>query len=104
MEEATSEIVRDWSSQYELEGQPFPEQVAKAVAGIKAVSQKRWKKSKGATDPYHAQLWIFGDAAGEACWIKGHAAGVRRKAPAEGKFRGGLSFKNQTHTLFWGIF
>jgi hypothetical protein len=100
MEEATSEIVRGLSSHYELEGQTFPEQVAKAVEGIKAVSQKRWKKSKGATDPYHVQLWIFGNAAGEACWIKGHAAGVRRKAPAEGKFRVDLSL-NELLQLSW---
>jgi len=38
-----------------------------------------------------AQLWIFGDAASEACWIKGHAAGARRKALAEGRFRVDLS-------------
>jgi len=100
MEEATREIVRGLSSHYELEGQTLPERVAKAAEGINAVSQKRWKKSKGATDPYHAQLWIFGDAAGEACWIKGHAAGVRRKAPAEGKFRVDLSL-NELLQLSW---
>ncbi len=91
MEEATREIVRGLSSHYELEGQTIPERVAKAVEGIKSVSKKRRKTNKGSTDPYHAQLWIFGDAAGEACWIKGHAAGVRRKAPAEGKLRVDLS-------------
>lgn len=91
MEEATREIVRGLGSHYELAGQTMPERVAKAAEGIKAVSKKRWKKSKGSTDPYHAQLWIFGDAVGEACWLKGHAAGIRRKTPAEGKLRVDLS-------------
>jgi hypothetical protein len=100
MEDATREIVRGLSSHYELAGQPNPERVAKAVEGIKAVSRRRWKKSKGATDPRHAQLWILGDAVGEACWIKGHAAGVRRKAPAEGKFRVDLSL-NELLQLSW---
>jgi len=75
----------------ELEGQVAPERVAKAVKALKAASGKRWKKGKGATDPYHAQLWIVGDSIGEACWLKGHAAGIRRKAPAQGKIRVDLS-------------
>jgi hypothetical protein len=28
---------------------------------------------------------------GEACWLKGHSAGIRRKTPAEGKIRVDLS-------------
>jgi hypothetical protein len=87
MEEAIGEISRGISSHYELEGQVVPERVAKAVKAVKAVAGKRSKKAKGSTDPYHAQLWIVGDAIGEACWLKGHAAGIRRKAPAEGKIR-----------------
>jgi hypothetical protein len=100
MEEATREIVRGLNSHYELEGQTVPDRVAMATEGIKAVARKRWKKSKEATDPYHARLWIFGDAAGEACWIKGHAAGVRKKAPAEGRFRVDLSL-NELLQLSW---
>jgi hypothetical protein len=91
MEDATREISRGISSHYELEGQVVPERVAKAVKAVKAVSGKRRKRDKGSTDPYHAQLWIVGDAIGEACWLKGHAAGLRRKAPAEGKIRIDLS-------------
>jgi hypothetical protein len=91
MEEATREISRGISSHYELEGQVVPERVAKAVKAVKAVSGKRRKKSKGSSDPYHAQLWIVGDAIGEACWLKGHTAGIRRKVPAEGKIRVDLS-------------
>jgi hypothetical protein len=91
MEEATREITRGISSHYELEGQGVPERVAKAVKGIRAAAGKRWKKGKGSTDPYHAQLWVVGDAIGEACWLKGHAAGIRRKMPVEGKIRVDLS-------------
>jgi hypothetical protein len=100
MEEATREIVRGLSSHYELEGRTIPERVTKAVEGIKAVSQKRWKTGKGATDPYHAQLWIFGNAVGEACWLNGQAAGVRRKAPANGKIQIDLSL-NELQRLSW---
>jgi hypothetical protein len=91
MEEATREISRGISSHYELEGQVVPERVAKAVKEVEAVSGKRRKKGNGSTDPYHAQLWIVGDAIGEACWLKGHAAGIRRMAPVEGKIRVDLS-------------
>jgi hypothetical protein len=100
MEEATREIVRGLSSHYELAGRAVPERVAKAAAGVKAVSERRQKKSEGSADPCHVQLWIFGDAAGEACWLKGHAAGVRRKAPAEGKIRVDLSL-NELLQLSW---
>jgi hypothetical protein len=36
----------------------------------------------------------------EACWLKGHAAGVRRKAPADGKIRVDLSV-NEILQLSW---
>jgi hypothetical protein len=91
VEEATREISRGISSHYELEGQVIPERIAKATKALKAVAAKPRKKGNGSTDPYHAQLWIVGDAIGEACWLKGHAAGIRRKAPAEGKIRVDLS-------------
>jgi hypothetical protein len=91
VEEAVREISRGISSHYELEGQVVPERVAKAVEALKAVAAKPRKRGNGSTDPFHAQLWIVGDAIGEACWLKGHAAGVRRKAPAEGKIRVDLS-------------
>ena len=72
-------------------GQAIPERVAKAGKELKAVARKPRKKAYGSTDPYHAQLWIVGDAIGEACWLKGHAAGIRRKTPAEGTIRVDLS-------------
>ena len=91
MEETLREISRGISSHCELEGHAAPERAAKAIKALKAVSGKRRKKGSGSTDPYHAQLWIVGDAIGEACWLKGHAAGIRKKAPAEGKIRVDLS-------------
>jgi hypothetical protein len=91
LEEATREISRGISSHYELEGRVIPERVAKAIRALKAVAAKPRQIGIGSTDPYHAQLWIVGDAIGEACWLKGHAAGIRRKAPAEGKIRVDLS-------------
>jgi hypothetical protein len=91
VEEATCEISRGISSHYELERQVIPERVAKAVKALEAVAAKPRKKSTESTDPCHAQLWILGDAIGEACWLKGHAAGIKRKAPAEGKIRVDLS-------------
>jgi hypothetical protein len=54
----------------------------------------------GLTEPYHAPLWVLGDAMAEACWIKGHAAGVRRKAPAPGKVRVDFSL-NELLQLSW---
>ncbi len=85
MEESLREISRGISSHYEFEGQVVPERAAKAIKALEAIPGKRRKTGKGSTDPYHAQLWILGDAIGEACWLKGHAAGIRRKAPAVGK-------------------
>jgi hypothetical protein len=95
MEEATREFTRGIGSHYELEGQRegqgAPERVAAAIKAIAAITPKKRKRGNGATDPYHAQLWVLGDAIGEACWLKGHTAGMRRKAPAEGKVRVDLS-------------
>jgi hypothetical protein len=92
MEEAIREFGRGVSSHCELEGGVVPAAVEKAMAAVKAVSQRRRRLTgTKTTDPYHAQLWILGDAIGEACWLKGHASGIRRKAPAEGKIRVDLS-------------
>ena len=98
MEEATRELTRGISAHYELDGQVVPESVATALKAFSAVSGKHRKKRS--TDPYHAQLWIVGDAIGEACWMKGHGAGMRRKAPAEGKIRADFSL-NELLQLSW---
>jgi hypothetical protein len=95
MEEATREMIRGIASHCEPEDQVAPERLATA---FKAISGKHWKK--GSADPYHAQLWIVGDAIGEACWLKGHASGMRRRAPAEGKIRADFSL-NELLQLSW---
>jgi hypothetical protein len=91
MEEATREIVRGISRHYELEGRDVPDAVAKALLAINTISRTRSIKAAGSIERYHLQLSILGDAIGDSCWIKGHAAGVRRKAPVEGKIRLDLS-------------
>jgi hypothetical protein len=101
LEEAIREIGRGVSSHCGLKSGEFPPAVEKAIAAISSLP-KRQRLTIGSkpTDPRHAQLWIFGDAIGEACWMKGHAAGVRRKAPAEGKIRVDLSL-NELLQLSW---
>jgi hypothetical protein len=100
MEEATRELTKGFNSHFELEGQALPERVSIALKGLKEVSSKTWKSDASLTEPYHAQLWVLGDAMGEACWIKGHAAGVRRKATAPGKVRIDFSL-NELLQLSW---
>jgi hypothetical protein len=92
MEEAMREMARGVSSHCQLEGGALPPAVEKAMAAVRAMPARRRGSSKAkATDPSHAQLWILGDAIGEACWLRGHGQGVRRKAPAEGRIRVDLS-------------
>jgi len=100
MEEATRELSKGFNSHFELEGQAVPERVSIALKRLKEASSITWKPRAGLTEPYHAQLWVLGDAMGEACWIKGHAAGVRRKAPAAGKVRVDFSL-NELLQLSW---
>jgi hypothetical protein len=90
IEEAMREIARGVSSHCQLEGGALPPAVKKAMAAVRATPARRRAKAK-VTDPSHVELWILGDAIGEACWIRGHGAGVRRKAPAEGRIRLDLS-------------
>jgi hypothetical protein len=99
-QEATCEILRGITSHYEMQGQDVPEIVAIALKKFNSVSDKRRKMGAVLTDPYHAQLWILGDAVGEACWLKGHAAGMKRKAPGEGKIRVDLTLNELLH-LSW---
>jgi hypothetical protein len=101
MEEAIREIARGITSHCQLEGGGLPVGVEKAISALNAVSlSKRRRSAKGWRDAYNAQLWVLGDAIGEACWLKGHGAGVRRKAPAQGKIRVDLSL-NELLQLGW---
>lgn len=99
MEEAIREVAKGIRSHFENDGKP-PERVTVAFCEVEAIACSGWKPSKGLTQRYHAQLWILGDAIGEACWLKGHGAGMRRKAPAEGKLRIDLSL-NELLQLSW---
>ena len=85
MQEAVRELNRGISAHYELDGQVVPERVATALKAFESVFER--SNHQRSANPYHAQLWILGNAIGESIWIKGHAAGVRRKAPAQGKIR-----------------
>jgi hypothetical protein len=98
-EEAVRELTVGLKSHFESNGEP-PERVAAAFKETEAVASNSYKKSKRSIQPYHAQLWTLGDAIGEACWLKGHGAGMRRKAPAEGKIRVDLSL-NELLQLSW---
>ena len=91
IEEAMREMARGVSSHCQLEGGALPPDVAKAMAAVRAMPARRRTTKAKATDPVHAQLWILGNAIGEACWLRGHGQGVRRKAPAEGRIRLDLS-------------
>ena len=75
------EIRRGTVVQLNCDGQKFPDDLQQAIATLEALLDRAPFKTKSATDPIHAQLWTFGRTLAEACWIKGHAAGVRRKAP-----------------------
>lgn len=75
----------------QLDNQKLPADVKEAISAFESLLEHPAKKGYFGTDPIHAQLWSLGAALGEACWLKGHGAGVRRKAPAEGKIRIDLS-------------
>ena len=101
MEEAIREMARGMTSHCQLEGGGLPVAVEKAISALKAVSvSDRRRSTKRWREAYHGQLWILGDAIGEACWLKGHGAGVRRKAPATGQIRVDLSV-NELLQLGW---
>jgi hypothetical protein len=99
IEEAVRELARGAASHLEGEGGALPGALEKAIAGLKAIPERRLSR-KDLTVAYHAQLWVVGNAIGDACWIKGHAAGVRRKAPAEGRLRVDLTL-NELLQLGW---
>jgi len=88
LEEAVRELQAGMTSQ--LGPQPPPD-VQKALTNFRNCLDRYSGLRVHGTDPIHAHLWTLGAAWGEECWLKGHGAGVRRKAPAEGKIRIDLS-------------
>ena len=71
--------------------QDFPEDIATLMSALDGRLDRPASKTKSAADSITVQLSTLGKMLGEACWRKGHSAGIRRKAPAEGKIRADLS-------------
>jgi hypothetical protein len=101
-EETIREILKGVSVHYEVGGQNAPESITKAIKAVSSVAARR-KKGKLSSDAYSAQLCILGYAVGEACWLKGHRAGVKRKAPAEGNIRVDFSLTELLQLSWWHI-
>ena len=91
IEEAVREIQKGIQSHVELENANLPGDLQIAIDKLQFLLKHYPKGPSSGTDPLYAQLWVLGATFGEASWLKGHAAGMRRKAPAEGKLRVDLS-------------
>jgi len=91
IEQAVREIQKGIRSHVELEGAKLPGDVQAALDKLQVLLKDYPRRHAYSTDPLHAQLWVLDAALGEASWLKGHAAGVRRKTPAAGKLRLDLS-------------
>ena len=73
------------------EDEKFPDDLQKALSAVEALLDRPPSNTRSDIDKIHPQLWTLGRTLAEACWLKGHDAGMRRKAPAEGKIRIDLS-------------
>jgi len=96
MQEAAAEIIRGVNSHF-ADGQ-LPAGVSKALEKVRSstgnVSHSRQ------LDLRHAQLWVFGDAIGNACRSKGYRSGKLSMAPRDGKIHVELS-SNELLQLTW---
>ena len=90
------EAVRELQAGIEthLQGQSLPDDVRKTLAGLHAILDAG-RSGQQLRTTCHVYLRNLGAALGDACWLKGHAAGVRRKMPADGKIRLDLSVLEQ---------
>jgi hypothetical protein len=88
VEEAVRELQAGMASQLGTEMAPG---LQKALASLRSCLDHHPPRRAKGTDPIHAELWVLGAALAEECWMKGHGAGVRRKAPEVGKIRIDLS-------------
>jgi hypothetical protein len=97
MQESAIQIMRGLSSQIEVGGVP-PASVSKALEILrtraKGVSHKRQMERR------RADLWVFGDAIGSACWRKGYEAGKLTLAPREDRILVELP-ANELLQLIW---
>jgi hypothetical protein len=84
IEEAVRELQTGMASQ--LGTEPAPD-IQKAMTNLRNSLVRHSERRVADTKLIHADLWVLGAALAEACWLKGHGVGVRRKAPAEGQIR-----------------
>jgi hypothetical protein len=98
MQEATQEIVRGVQSHYEVAGEAIPAGVAKAIDAVTAVTSGASYNKK--IYRYHAHLWVFGDAVGEACWRRGYEVCKRAMTPKQDIILVELSLRELLH-LTW---
>jgi hypothetical protein len=89
--ECVREIRRGTVVQLDCDDKKLPDDLQKAISALEALLDRAPSRTKSTADPIHAQLRTLGRTLADACWLKGHAAGVRRKAPAEGNIRLDLS-------------
>jgi hypothetical protein len=88
IEEAVRELQVGMAQQLGAEQAP---DVQKALKSLRICLDRHSGWNTYGTNPIHADLWVLGAALAEVCWLKGHGAGVRRKAPLEGQIRIDLS-------------
>jgi hypothetical protein len=69
----------------------LPQDIRNLASALETLLARAPVNAKSGTDTINVQLSTLGKMLGEACWLKGHSAGIRRKAPAEGKVRVDLS-------------
>jgi hypothetical protein len=82
IQEAAAEIIRGVDSHFEAMGK-LPSGVSKALETLKTAPGNVSHRKQ--LDRRYAQLWIFGDAIGSACWSKGYLLGKQTMAPRDGK-------------------
>ena len=82
MQEAAAEIIRGVNSHFEVAGE-LPADVSKALEKLRSPAGPLSHRRQ--LDRGHAQLWVFGDALGSACWSKGNRSGKLSMAPREGR-------------------
>ena len=97
MQEAAIEIIRGVNSYFEV-GEQLQAGVLRALEKLKAAPGHASTRKE--LDRRHAQLWVFGDAMGSACWRKGYLSAEQAMAPRDGKILVELS-ANELLQLNW---
>ena len=97
MQEAATEVIRGINSHFEIGGQ-LPAGVVTALEKLEATPGHASPRKE--LDLRHAQLWVFGDAMGSACWRNGHLLAKLAMVPRDGKILVELS-ANELLQLNW---